>query len=97
MKKLIFIAITLIGIAILLSSGPAFAWRGHGHGRFGVFIAPPLLLPPPAVFFRGYYPPPSYYGPGYYNDPYRAWVPGHWDQRWTPYGWQRIWVPGYWR
>jgi hypothetical protein len=96
MKKSILIMITLIALAIFLSSGPAFAWRGHGG--FGVFIAPPLLLPPPPVFYRGDYPPPSYNGPGYYyNDPYRVWVPGRWEQRWTPYGWQRVWVPGYWQ
>jgi hypothetical protein len=96
--------ITLIALAILLPSGSAFAWRGYGG--FGAFIAPPLLLPPPPFYYPGYYGyreyygPPSYYGYGpgyYYNDPYRVWVPGHWESRWTPYGWQRVWIPGYWQ
>jgi hypothetical protein len=53
---------------------------------------------PPPVYYRGYYSPPSYYGPDYYyNDPYRVWVPGYWENRWTPYGWERIWIPGYWQ
>ena len=99
MKKIIMI--TLIIMAIFLSSGSAFAWRGHFHSRFGIFFAPPPLLlpPPPVIYYRGYYPAPRYYGPPdyYYNDPYRVWAPGHWEKRWTPYGWQRFWTPGYWR
>ena len=92
-----FIVISLILLAIFLSSGSAFAWRGNGH--FGVFIAPPpIWVAPPPVYYRGYYSPPSYYGPDYYyNDPYRVWVPGYWENRWTPYGWERIWIPGYWQ
>ena len=92
-----FIVFSLILLAIFLSSGSAFAWRGYGH--FGVFIAPPpIWVAPPPVYYRGYYSPPSYYGPDYYyNDPYRVWVPGYWENRWTPYGWERIWIPGYWQ
>jgi hypothetical protein len=97
MKKLIMISLILL--AIFLSSGSALAWHRHfhGYGHFGIFIAPPPLWipPPPAIYYRGYYPPPAYYGP--YYEPYRAWVPGHWEERQTPYGWERIWVPGYWR
>jgi hypothetical protein len=93
MKK--FLMISLILLAIFLSSGSASA---HRFG-FGVFVAPPILLPPPPViYYRGYYPPPSYYGPDYsYGYPDRVRVPGHWEQRWTPYGWERAWIPGYWR
>jgi len=97
MKKLILISLILI--AILLSSGSAFAWYRPYRGNFGVFIAPPpVWVAPPPVYYRGYYPPPSYYGPDYYyNDPYQNWVPGHWENRWTPYGWERVWIPGYWQ
>lgn len=97
MKKLLVISLIVSGI--ILSSGSAFAWGGHGHfgrpGHFGIFIAPPpVWLAPPAVYYRGYYPSP-YYGPGYYSAPSRYWVPGHWERRWTPYGWERTWIPGY--
>ena len=97
-----FIVISLILLAIFLSSGSAFAWRSHpyrGHGHFGVVVVPPpVWVSPPAVYYRGYYPPPSYYGPDYsYGYPDRVWVPGHWEQRWTPYGWERVWIPGYWQ
>jgi len=98
MKKIIMISLILL--AIFLSSESALAWRGHhrGHGRFGVFIAPPVWIAPPPVYYRGYYPPSSYYGPDYYyREPYRDWVPGHWEERWTPYGWERVWIPGYWQ
>jgi len=98
MKKIIMISVILL--AIFLSSESALAWRGHhrGHGRFGVFIAPPVWIAPPPVYYRGYYPPSSYYGPDYYySEPYREWVPGHWEERWTPYGWERVWIPGYWQ
>jgi hypothetical protein len=91
--------ISLIILAIFLSSGSAFAWFRPYYGHFGVFIAPPpIWVAPPPVYYRGYYPPPSYYGQDYYyNDPYRVWVPGYWENRWTPYGWERIWIPGYWQ
>lgn len=98
MKKIIMISLILL--AIFLSSESALAWRGHyrGHGHFGVFIAPPVFVAPPPFYYRGYYPPPGYYGPDYYyREPYRDWVPGHWEERWTPYGWERVWIPGYWR
>jgi hypothetical protein len=96
MKK--FIMVSLILLAIFLSSGSALAWHS-GFGRFGIFIAPPpLWVAPPPVYYRGYYPPLSYYGPDYYyNGPYRSWVPGHWESQRTPYGWERVWIPGYWQ
>jgi hypothetical protein len=97
MKKLILIS--SIFLAIFLTNGSASAWYGS---HFGIFFAPPPLLlpPPPFIYYRGYYPPPRYYGPSdyYYNDPYRVWVPGHWERRWIPYhGWERTWFRGYWR
>lgn len=85
-----FIMISLILAAIFLSSGYALAWRVH----FGIF-PPPLWVGPPTLYYPGYYPPPVYYGPGYYGSPYRVWVPGHWEVRWTPYGRERTWIPGY--
>jgi hypothetical protein len=88
--------ISLILLAIFLSSGQAFAWH---RGHFGIFIAPrPLWVGPPVFYSPGYYPPPSYYGPGYYySSPYRVWVPGYWEERWTAYGRERAWIPGYWK
>ena len=95
MKK--FIVISLILLTIFLSSGSALAWRGHSHGHFGVFIAPPpIWVGPPAYYYPRYYPPPSYYGPDYYYAPSRVWIPGHWEDRWAPHGWERVWIPGYW-
>ncbi len=85
MKKLLTIGLILL--TVVLSSGTALAWR--------FFVAPPPLWGPPAVYYRGYYPPPVGYGPDYYG-PYRVWVPGHWENRWTPSGWHRAWIPGYW-
>ena len=97
MKKFITIMITLTLWTLLLSSGSALAWHGHYRGPFGIFPAPPpFWVGPPAVYYRGYYPTPGYYPPGYY-EPYRVWVPGYWQDRWTPHGWQRVWIPGYWQ
>lgn len=98
MKKLIMISLILL--VIFLNSGSALAWRGHYHRHFGIIISPPpIWIAPPPIYFRGYYPPPyGYYGPNYYYDyPYRVWVPGHWEERWTSYGWEKVWIPGYWR
>lgn len=90
MKKLMILSLVLL--IVFMITGPAWAWH---HRGFGVFIGPPVVLAPP-VYYGGYYAPYSYYGPGYYYGP-RVWIPGHWEQRWTPYGWQRFWLPGYWR
>ncbi len=96
MKKIIMISLILL--VIFLSSGSAFAHRIHFRGWIGPHIflpPPPIVFSPPGVYFRGYYPPPAYYEP--YYEPHRVWVPGHWEERQTPYGWERVWVPGYWR
>ncbi len=93
MKKPIIIMISLVLLTLFLSSGSALAWH-RGHFRI-VLPPPPFWVGPPAVYYPRYYPAPNYYPPGYYA-PYRVWVPGHWEDRWTPSGWQRIWLPGYW-
>ena len=94
MKK--FIMISLILLTLFVSSGSALAWRGHHRGHFGVFFAPPpIWVAPPPVYYRGYYPAPGYYPSDYY-EPYRIWVPSHWQDRWTSHGWERVWIPGYW-
>ena len=88
MKKTLIILMILV--TILLSTGIASA-HGRPHFSFRLFL-PPLAIwapPPPPVF--GY---PGYYHPGYYGN--RVWVPGYWEDQWTPYGWRRVWVPGYW-
>jgi uncharacterized RDD family membrane protein YckC len=94
MKKILMITIALLTLA--LTAGVASAWPGHPHFGFGLFIAPPAIWAPPPVYYRAYYPPYGYYGPDYYDYGYRVWVPGRWQERWTPYGWRRYWVPGYW-
>ncbi len=86
--------ITLISLTIFLTFGSAIAWHRHARSHFGIIIAPPpILIGPPVIYYRGYYPPPSYY----YSEPYRVWIPGHWEERWGPYGWERVWIPGHWR
>ena len=94
MKKTLII--TMILLTLVLTTGVASAWHRHSHFGLGLFFAPPVVLPPPPVYFRSYYPPYGYYPPDYYDYDYRVWVPGHWEQRWTPYGWRRSWVRGYW-
>lgn len=93
MKKVLVISIALI--AILMTAGIASAhWRSTFS--FGAFFPPVVVwapVVPPVVYPT--YPPYSYYSPGYYG--YRLWVPGHWESRWTPYGWTRAWIRGYWR
>ncbi|HSB04166.1 MAG TPA: hypothetical protein VLK23_03160 [Thermodesulfobacteriota bacterium] len=94
MKKTLIVSMvfSMFLITILLTSEVASAhWRSHFN--FGVYFAPPVVWPP--VVGYPTYPPFGYYGPGYYG--YRAWVPGYWEDRWTPYGWRRIWIPGFWR
>ena len=94
MKKIIITLFVLLVISLVVV-GPASARDRHyrNHHRFGVFIAPPVIVPP--VVYRPYYRP--YYPPYYYDHyGYREWVPDHWEERWTPYGWERVWVPGYW-
>ena len=89
--------IAMILLIVLITVGSASAWHrypGGPHRHFGVFIGPPVIyLPPPPPFIRYhyYYPPYDYTHPGY-----RVWVPGYWDCRWTPYGWERVWIPGHW-
>lgn len=104
MKKFLIMGVLLL--VILLSAGQASAWHRPAHHRhfgFGIIIGPPIILPPPPpIYYRDYYPPYGYYGPGYYGPPgyydygRRVWIPGHWEDRWTPYGWDRVWIPGYW-
>ncbi len=94
--------ISIIFMILVLTVGAAFAsgwgnhhrhYRYHGYSSFGIFIGPPVIWAPP-IYHQYYYPPPVYEGPSYYD---RAWVPGHWEERYGPYGWERVWVPGYWR
>lgn len=84
MKKLLTVGLALA--VLFLATGTASA-----HWRFGFFAPlPPLVVAPS---------PPAYYYP---------WIlpavlslllrlpslgSGHWDWRWTSYGWQRIWFP----
>jgi hypothetical protein len=91
MKKALIIGLVLLILA--LTVGPVLAWRGHprGHSHFGFFIGPPVFFVPPPTVYPRYYYPPEYYDPGY-----RVWVPGYWDYRDTPYGWERVWIPSHW-
>ncbi len=98
-KYIMYILLCLILLSTILLNGEAFAWHRHPHSylRFGiVFAPPPIIIGPPVYYYPP--PPPIYYEPDYYyRCPNRVWVPGHWEERWTPYGWEKIWVPGYWR
>ncbi len=91
MKKVLLICIVLL--ITLLAVGQALAWRGHPrvYSHFGIFIGPPVFFVPPLSVYPRYYYPPNYYDSGY-----RVWVPGHWDYRDTPYGWERLWIRGHW-
>jgi hypothetical protein len=96
--KKVFI-FSLVILTLLLSTSPVFAWhRGHHHS--GVFIGPPFFFfAPPPIYIAPppfYYLPPPYYYDGYYSRDYRVWVPGYWDYRRAPYGWERAWIPGHW-
>lgn len=97
MKKLIIIGLILL--TVFLFGGSALAQHRHsgGHGHVGIVISPPpIWIGPPAIIYRGYYPPPYHYPPNYY-EPYRVWVPGHWEEIWGPTGWEKVWISGYWR
>lgn len=93
MTKFLVTLLIIIGIfaGIFFTTESAFA---RHRGYFGIFLPPPppILVGPPSLW-KGY---PSYYGTDYYGAPFRSWVPGYWESRWTPYGWRRVWVPGYW-
>jgi hypothetical protein len=97
MKKLLIIGAVLV--ALMLVNEDAFArsrFHGHGHSHFsfGLFVAPPVFVAPPPVYYRSYYPPYDY---GYYPRSSRVWIPGYWGWRRGPYGgWERAWIPGYW-
>ncbi|MGQ9646355.1 MAG: hypothetical protein ACUVWO_07455 [Thermodesulfobacteriota bacterium] len=100
MKKILILSIA--SLVLVLSVGPASAWYGHrpyprSHFHFGVFIGPPVILLPPPPPVRYYYdrsdPPVDYYE---YDRVDRVWVPGYWEYRKGPYGWERFWVPGHW-
>ncbi len=98
MKKILLTSLILLTIFVTFES--ALAWHRPPRGHFKVIIPPPpLFLVPPVIYYRGYFPPPnSYRSPDYYDDEsYRVWVPGHWEERWGPYGWERVWIPGHWR
>jgi len=90
MKKVLIFSIAFV--TILLTMGTASAhWRTHFG--FGLVLPPPVVWAPPVVYPS--YPAYGNYGPGYYG--HRVWVPGYWENRWTPYGWTRAWISGYWR
>ena len=92
MKKILLASIALA--IVLLAAGSASAhWRPHFG--LGFHFGPPAAWVAPPPYSPGYYAPYGYHGP--YDYGYRAWVPGHWEKRWTPYGWSRVWIPGYWQ
>jgi hypothetical protein len=94
MKKIVVVTLALVAT---LSCAEITSADWQPNVSVGLFLPSPVAWPrPPApvVAYSGY-PPYGYYGPGYYG--YRAWVPAHWESRWTPYGWTRVWVRGCWR
>jgi hypothetical protein len=93
MKKILILSLVLGLTVVFLAARPASAHRVHFGIGLGFWGPPVYYAPPPVVYTR----PPAVYYPPYDYSSYRDWVPGHREQRWTPYGWQRDWVPGYWR
>jgi hypothetical protein len=94
MKKIIVVTLALVAT---LSCAEITSADWQPYVSMGLFLPSPVAWvrpPAPVVAYPGYSPY-GYYGPGYYG--YRAWVPAHWESRWTPYGWTRVWVRGYWR
>jgi hypothetical protein len=94
MKKIIIVTIALVAT---LSCAEITSAGWQPYFSLGVFLPPPVAWarpPAPVVAYLGY-PAYAYYSPRYYG--YRAWVPGYWESRWTPYGWTKVWVRGYWR
>jgi hypothetical protein len=95
MKKILILSMALVLVVAFLAADPAQAWHRqrhhHGHFSFGFFVAPPVVVAPPPIYYRSY---PSY---DYYDYGYREWVPGYWGWRRDGDRWERDWVPGYWR
>ncbi|OGP60633.1 MAG: hypothetical protein A2162_03745, partial [Deltaproteobacteria bacterium RBG_13_52_11b] len=73
----------------------------HPPSGFSITIGPPIFWGPPA-YYPYYYPPPEYPPPPVYYPPppppesspppappgsEASWVPGHYEERWTAYGW----------
>ena len=96
-----FFIIISIFFIFLLTIDIAQAWHKypyrHHYRDFGIYIGPPVIVIAPPIYYRWYYPPYPYHPSYDCRYGYRVWVPGHWEERWTPYGWERVWVPGYWR
>jgi len=100
MRKSILILLILISFLLMTDIASARDRRSYYHGYShsqGIYIGPPAVWISPPPYYRTYYPPYQYYPPDYYGYSNRVWVPGYWEERWTPYGWERVWVPGYWR
>lgn len=98
MRKILLTLLILISFLIITDFASARDRRLYPHRHpyhSGIYIRPPALLIPPPVYYRSYYP--HYRAYPYYEYGYRVWVPGYWEERWTPYGWESVWVPGYWR
>jgi hypothetical protein len=101
MRRSILILLILISFLITTDIASARDGRHYYHGpsyRSGFYISPPVIRIAPPVHYRPYYPSYRIYPPAdYYEYGYKVWVPGYWEERWMPYGWERVWVPGYWR
>jgi len=67
------------------------------QARVRVFVGGAIGVPFPAYPYPYpyyYYPPAPYLGP--YEAPPAAWVPGHWEWRYDPWGRRyRAWVPAH--
>ena len=92
MKKILLAGI-VVAVVLLVAGSASAHWRHHFG--FGFSFSPPAAWVAPPPYYPGYYAPHGYPDP--YDYGYRARVPGHWEKRWTPYGWRRVWVPGYWQ
>ena len=89
MKKTVFILLILTTFLLTTTIASARDGRSHYHRpsyHSGMYTGPPGTWISPPVYYRSYYPPYRAY-PSYGYD-YRVWVPGYWEERWTPYGWK---------
>ncbi|MCJ7704842.1 MAG: hypothetical protein MUO28_04800, partial [Desulfobacterales bacterium] len=90
---ILLILITFLLTTTITSARDRYPYHHRHPYRSGIHIGPPdiditsgLL----SVILPSLSSPSFLYG-------YRVWVPGYWEERWTPYGCESAWVPGHWR
>lgn len=102
MKKAVVIMLALSLTVAIFAVTPARAdrfWPGVAIGVGSAILLGNLLYHPRDYYYAPrpvrVYSPPAYYCPS--PPVYRErWIPGHWVERYGPYGnYERFWVPGH--